>query len=86
MLIFKMEDHSYEWHIGEELPKLGRVVRFMADGDELNLLIAAMELSRADYKGIRYTKFRGFHISPDISGHDLTRLLADTRGPKVKVT
>lgn len=32
-----------EWHVGEPVPEVGRVVTFQADGDELELILKAME-------------------------------------------
>ena len=31
------------WHIGDPVPKVGRVVEFQADGDELELFLSAMK-------------------------------------------
>ncbi len=58
---FEKETRRIEWHLGEPLPNFSHVVKFQADGDELNLFIQAMHLSQ-DYRGgIRYTKTRGFY-------------------------
>lgn len=40
----KLNDLWTEWHTGEPVPKgIGRVVHMQADGDELEILIKAME-------------------------------------------
>lgn len=44
---FERELGTYEWHIGESVPNLARVVEFKADGDELNLFIQAMAISHS---------------------------------------
>lgn len=31
-----------EWHVGSPIPEMGRIVKFQADGDELDLIIDAM--------------------------------------------
>lgn len=36
-------NYKTEWHVGEPIPEdLGRVVTFQADGDELEMILAAM--------------------------------------------
>jgi hypothetical protein len=36
-------NYKTEWHVGEPIPEnLGRVVTFQADGDELEMIYAAM--------------------------------------------
>lgn len=38
MLIFMSEDGSFEWHVGEKLPVIEKVIRVTADGDELEFI------------------------------------------------
>lgn len=54
MLYIKWRDrskgfyHEREWHISEPMPPIdGPVVKFQADGDELNLILRAMKESRS---------------------------------------
>lgn len=40
---------QHQWHVGEPFPSvLGRVVTFQADGDELDLILAALERRTAN--------------------------------------
>jgi hypothetical protein len=50
----------YEWHIGERVPDMSRVVNFQADGDELNLFVQAMQASRGEHPRVDYQKMTGF--------------------------
>lgn len=62
---FEQEPLQMEWHIGEPVPPMARVVKFQADGDELNLLVDAMHISHGERVGIAYTKLRGF-FKPEV--------------------
>lgn len=72
MLIFKADswfndefergDRPLIWHLGEEVPNTPRVVTVQLDGDELNLLLEAMERTRSPLRSIIYTKRNSFHI------------------------
>lgn len=58
---FEREPGVFQWHLGEPVPNMSRVVEFKADGDELNLFVNAMEASRrAMPSGIYYSKGMGF--------------------------
>ncbi len=50
----------WEWHLGERVPDMSRVVNFQADGDELNLFVQAMQASRGEHPNVDYQKQTGF--------------------------
>lgn len=56
-----------EWHLGEAIPEEmhERVVIVQLDGDELNLLLGAMQLTSTVVDGIGYTKIGGFFTEPE---------------------
>lgn len=55
-------DHWRVWHIGEPIPEIDSpVVKFQADGDELNCLMSAMLASTGSHKSVLYTKRSGLH-------------------------
>lgn len=64
MLLVKDSDGEFvkEWHLGEFIPDMGRVVTIRVDGDELNLLMQAMWLTANTLDGITYSKRQGFYI------------------------
>lgn len=48
------ERNSLIWHIGQKVPKLeGRVLSFLADGDEMFLLLDAMKSSNVNMEAMR---------------------------------
>lgn len=53
-----------EWHIGESVPPGidWRYVELQADGDELNLITLAMELTRANPSGVILEKQSGHMV------------------------
>ena len=57
---FEKEPLAMEWHLGESVPPMSRVVSFQADGDELSLFIDAMHISQNGRFGIAHSKLRGF--------------------------
>jgi hypothetical protein len=53
-------ENQTEWHIGEPLPEIPQGSAFQANGDELNLITRAMEISVGSNEWIGYGKFQGF--------------------------
>ena len=54
-----------EWHVGEPVPKeFGRVVQFQADGDELDLIVDAMQASRGEHPTTIWSKGESFGVKP----------------------
>jgi len=50
-----------QWHLGESIPNLDAyVVNFQADGDELNLILNAMQATYTDSSRVHYRKGSGF--------------------------
>lgn len=67
MLGIKLENGQWRhWWLGMPVPDVGRVVEFQADGDELNLFLAAMEATRRPVRGVVYTKLGGFQAAEEV--------------------
>lgn len=66
MLVIKKDGGGWAtWHLGGPIPEAAedRVVTMQLDGDELNLVLRAMEATRKPVHCIIYTKMKGFRIS-----------------------
>lgn len=79
------------WWLGCEIPTEAedRVVTFQADGDELNLILQAMEATLRPLPGshIGYTKIGGFlvHDTPPRAQQIKTKPMAVPPTPKKKI-